>query len=63
MPPVRVRHCKNAPCMQARANAERNFQMAEAKSPVCQKEAKANARRPWPCASAISSLRSCHAQT
>ena len=33
-----------------RANPERNFQMAEAKWPVCQKEAKANVRRPWPCA-------------
>ena len=35
----------------ARANAERNFQMAEAKWAVCQKEAKANVHRPWPCAS------------
>ena len=34
-----------------RANAERNFQMAEAKWPVCKEEAKANVHRPWPCAS------------
>ena len=34
----------------ARANAERNFQMAEAKWPLCQEEAKANVHRPWPCA-------------
>ena len=39
------RHCSASPF---RANPERNFQMAEAKWPVCQKEAKANVRRPWP---------------
>ena len=33
-----------------RANPERNFQMAEAKWPVCTEEAKANVHRPWPCA-------------
>jgi hypothetical protein len=32
-----------------RANAERSFQMAEAKWPVCTEEAKANVHRPWPC--------------
>ena len=37
--------------LRARANAERNFQMAEAKWPVCKEEAKANVHRPWPCAS------------
>ena len=37
-----------APGSQSRANPERNFQMAEAKWPVCQEEAKANVRRPWP---------------
>ena len=34
-----------------RANAERNFQMAEAKWSVCKEEAKVNVHRPWPCAS------------
>jgi len=38
------------PSSPVRANAERNFQMAEAKWPVCQEEAKANVHRPWPCA-------------
>ena len=38
------------PLFKARANPERNFQMAEAKWPVCTEEAKANVHRPWPCA-------------